>query len=245
MKTKILFKVTLLLSCFILTIPAFSTGISDGCMSQVSMNFTAESWVDSQTSLVSIGLSASVPEAKADKITDAIKAKLATASNGKDWRLINLTRNEDASGLMAITGQAVARLNNNELSALQAQLKTLNKPGEKYSIDNIDYQPDLQTINQARVTLRANLYTKITQGQKELNAALPDSKAFYHIQTINFNDARMPEPVAYVASHVRMAKSKHAVNDSRLSGKMRMSANVTYRAYIPNCDVGSRDEPNN
>jgi hypothetical protein len=238
MKTNLVLNLTLLSSCLILSVPAFSTGNTcDACMSQVSMHFTAESWVDSQTSLVSIGLRASVPSDQVDNVTQAIKTKLGKASNVDDWRLVNLTRKESDSGLMAVTGQAVARLNNNELSALQAQLKALNKPGEKYTIDDVDYQPDLQVLNLARTELRASLYTKIIQGQKELNAALPSSNASYQVHAINFNDARMPEPVAYVAGTVRMAKSNHAGNDSRLSGKMNMSAHVTYSAPLPKCNV--------
>jgi hypothetical protein len=238
MKTKTMLNLMLGLSCLTLAIPAFSMGNTcETCMSQVSMHFTAESWVDSQTSLVSIGLRASIPSEQVDNVTQAIKTKLAKASKVNDWRLVNLTRKEGESGLMALTGQAVARLNNNELSALQAQLKALNKPGEKYSIDDVDYQPDLHVLNQARTELRANLYTKIIQGQKELNTALPGAKASYQIHTINFNDVSMPEPVAYAAGNVRMAKSNHAGGDSRLSGKMRMSANVTYSAPTPHCDV--------
>ncbi len=220
-----------------LSLPAFSMNaqIDDGCMSQISMHFTAEHWVSSETSQVSVSISASVPEAEVNAITDAIKTKLTALSKVKDWRLVNLTREESASGLIVITGHAVARLNNNQLSALQAQLKTLNKPGEKYSMDGVDSKPSLETLNQARTALRADLYKQIINGQQELNAALPDAKGAYHIHAIHFNDARMPEPVAYAAANVRALKKNYQDQDSSLSGKMQMSAVVTYGAIPPYC----------
>ncbi|MCH9757025.1 MAG: hypothetical protein K0U37_07545 [Gammaproteobacteria bacterium] len=235
MKAKTISTAILGFTCFTLTSAAFA--MNDPCMKQVSMRFSAENWVNSQTALVSIALSASVPANQVDTLTETIKTKLAANSNVKDWQLINLTRNESDSGLMAITGQAVARLNNNELSALQAKLKALNKPGEKYTIDNIDYQPDLETINKAKSLLRTNLYTQIINGEKELNTALPKANSPYQIYTIMFNDASMSEPVAFVASKVRTARSNNAIKNTSLSGKMRMSASVTYGTQMPNCNV--------
>jgi len=233
MKTKAISRLIISLSCLALTVPTFAADAS--CMSQVSMHFTTEAWVNSKTSLVNIGLSASVPANQVDALTETIKTKLATISKEKNWRLINLTRNESDSGLMTITGQAVARLNNDAINTVQAQLKTLNKPGEKYTIDNIDYQPDLQTINQVKTELRANLYQQMLSGQKELNTALPTTHSPFQLYKVNFNDASLPAPVAYVASNVRVKQRNHSPQQTSLSGKMQMSADVTYAAPIPDC----------
>lgn len=239
MKIKTAINLVLGLTALTITTPAFS--LSESCMRQVSMHFTTENWVNSQTSLVSIALSASVPADQVDKLTETIKNKLTMASKEKNWRLVNLTRNESDSGLMAITGQAIARLNNNELSTLQAKLKTLNKPGEKYSIDNIDYQPDLHTINQAKKALRADLYQQIMTGLQELNIALPDTHPSYQIYKINFNDAQIQEPVAYVASKVRTTQKSNLLKNTTLSGKMHMSAYVTYSAEISPCHIDKNE----
>ena len=235
MNTKTTLSLVLGLSCLTLTAPVFS--MDDSCMSQVSMYFTTEGFVNSQTSLVSIGLSASVPANQVDALTETIKTKLAAISKEKSWRLINLTRNESDSGLMTITGQAVARLNNNAINTVQAQLKTLNKPGEKYTIDNIDYQADLQTINQAKAQLRTNLYQQMLIGQKELNAALPTSHSPFQLYKVNFNDATLPAPVAYIASNMHAKQRNNSSQASSLSGKMKMSASVTYATPMPHCST--------
>ncbi len=212
--------------------------MDSSCIRQVSMRFTAEHWVHSQTSLVNIGINASVPTQQVDNITEAVKTKLAHLSKTKGWHLVNLTRHESDSGLITITGTAVARLNNNMLSGLQEGLKTLNKPGEKYQIDHIDYQPDLNTINQAKSELRKALYQQVISGQQELNGALSQTNPGYVIYNINFNDERLPEPIAYMANTTRAKQSNQPQNNNTsLSEKMQMSAHVTYAAPLENCKL--------
>ncbi|MDF1678715.1 MAG: hypothetical protein P1U32_08495 [Legionellaceae bacterium] len=228
-------QVILSFTCLATSLNAFA--MDNTCIRQVSMRFTAEHWVHSQTSLVSISINASVPTQQVDNVTEAIKTKLAHLSKTKDWHLVNLTRHESNSGLITITGTAVARLNNNTLSGLQEGLKSLNKPGEKYQIDHIDYQPDLSTINQAKSELRKALYQQVISGQQELNTSLPKTNPGYVIYNINFNDARLPEPVAYMANTARAKQSNRAQDNTSLSEKMQMLAHVTYAAPLENCKV--------
>ncbi len=223
----------LALACSSLTLPAWA--MSDNCIRQISMHFTAEHWVNSETSLVSVGLSASVPAKDVDKLTDAIKTKLASISKNENWRLVNLVRRENDSGLITVTGQAVARLNHQALNTLQTELKSLNKPGEKYQIDNIDYQADLTTINTAKSELRKNLYQQALSGEKELNDALPNAKPAYQIYKINFNDGATTKPVTYMAASMHAKQRNNASQDTSLSEKMTMNAHVTYGAPIENC----------
>ena len=244
MKSKLITILSVSVLATALTTSAFA--LNDNCVNQVSMNFTAENWVNSETSLVNVALSASVPAAQVDQVTEAIKTKLAKASGKKDWRLINLARNESDSGLISITGQAVARLNNSELGALQTKLKSLNKPGEKYAIGNIDHQPDQKTINNAQAKLRTQLYGEVGQELKALNTALPSASSPYEIHKINFNSVnKVSQPVMmYTASSVRGRTAQdtnrnNAADNSSISGKMTMSAYVTYSALIPGCNMDS------
>lgn len=236
MRTKKAFQIIVSGLCLGFTFPAFAIQ-NEPCMNRVSMNFTAEEWVNSQSSLVRIGISASLPASEVDKMTDTIKTKLASISKKKDWHLMNVTRTESDAGLITFTGQAVTRLNNDELSALQAQLKTLNKPGERYAIDDIDSEPELSTINQARIKLRKKLYTQAIDGQKELNVALPKTRSPYQIYNISFNDMSSPSPVAYAASNnIRTAQKKRTSNPTLISDKLYMAASVIYAANTEICN---------
>lgn len=242
-KTTILLVFAALMGAGVISVTS-AIALNDNCVNQVSMNFTADNWVNSDTSLVSVAISASVPEAEVDKVTDTIKIKLAKASGKKNWRLVNLTRNESDSGLIALSGQASARLNNNELGALQAQLKSLNKPGEKYVIANIDHQPDQATMNKSQSELRVKLYNEINEELKSLNVALSDKQSSpYQIHKISFNNINSTiQPVMiYKAAAVRdgamQDSSNRDADDASISGKISMSAYVTYSAIIPGCNM--------
>lgn len=252
-------KLKLILSCSVLSLSAIATSSvfaapNDNCVNQVSMNFTAENWVNSDNSLVSVVISASVPADKVDQVTNTVKSKLANASGKQDWRLVNLSRNESNSGLISLSATAVSRLSNNELGKLQTSLKTLNQPGEKYEIGNIDHTPDQSTINQSQAELRNKLYTQINQELKALNTALPNASSGYQIHKINFNSSsKIIQPVMlYAGNNVRgrtaqdsmgiTSNNSTGANNANMSGKISMSAYVTYSAIIPGCEMDNPSE---
>lgn len=256
-------KLKLILSCSVLSLSAISASSvfaapSDNCVNQVSMNFTADNWVNSDNALVSIIISASVPADKVDQVTNAVKSKLAKASGKQDWRLVNLSRNESNSGLISLSATAVNRLSNNELGKLQTSLKTLNQPGEKYEIGNIDHTPDQSTINQSQAELRNKLYMQINQELKALNTAMPNASSGYQIHKINFNSSsKIIQPVMlYAGSNTRGRVAQDSMgitsissnnnsdgsNNASMSGKITMSAYVTYSAIIPGCKLDNTSD---
>jgi hypothetical protein len=208
---------------------------NEACLNQVSMNLSAEEWVVTQTAQVTVAVNAAVTQQQSGDLSAALLEKLASVSGVKDWRLLNLSRQENDTGLIAVNAEAMARLSNVQVSMMQSKLEKLNKPGEKYSIQNISYVPSLQEVNSTETLLRSSLYAQVSQSLDALNKAFPATH--YQVYRVNFVGGRdvVNAPMAAYVRTVGGAEPKLDV-----SNKMQMSANVIYAAPIPGC-IGSKN----
>ena len=206
---------------------------TDTCLNQVSMNLSAEAWVATQTAQVTVAVNAALTQDQSSNLSAALLEKLSSVSGVSDWRLVSLTRQENDAGLIAVNAQAVARLSNSQISTMQTKLQKLNKPGEKYGIQEINYTPSLQEVNTTETVLRSSLYDQVRQSLSALNKDFPD--AHYQVYRVSFNGGRERTAMP-LAAYVRGAGADEPKVD--VGNKMTMSANVIYAAPISGCGEG-------
>ena len=193
------------------------------CLSKVTMSFTAEHWLNSSSSEVTVNINASAPADKTDDLTETFKTRLSKISDDKAWQITDVNRSESDSGLIRLSAQATARIDNNQLGELQQKLNTLNTPGEQYKVIAINSQAELTAINKLKADLRNQLYQQIKSGQNELNAAKLNPDSQYTIYKVKFNDTNMQRPVSFA-----MNNAKNVRQTSNVTDKLHMSAVVTY-----------------
>lgn len=192
------------------------------CSSKVTMNFYAEKLIKNKNSEVTVNINASAPADKADASSKTFLTKLKQISPQATWTVSSLNSSESDSGLMKISAQAIARIDNDKLGELRSKIKNLNVPGEQYKINNINNNAELTTINANKSSLRGDLYKQIIAGEKDLNAVMLDGHTNYKIYKIFFKDSNKAKPVRFMVAN----KTSHANNET--SEKMYMSAQATY-----------------
>ena len=214
-------KVVILILTSTWSLLAFSSHAN--CTTKVTMDFYTEKWLQTSNSEVTIAINASAPANKADAISKEFITKLSKISNQADWQITSINSSESESGLLKISAQANARIENNKLGELRTNLKSLSTPGEQYNISSISNQAELTTINNNKAALRKDLYAQIMKGENELNTANIDGKSSYKVYKIFFKDRNNPKVMGFVTTS---AKNMRSNNDT--SEKMYMSAQATY-----------------
>lgn len=217
----------------------FTTAYADkpnNCLDQISMQLQEEGWVTSATSQVTVNIQAATSKDNSAILLASITNKLKGVVKGSvEWRLVNLSTEKNSAGLLAISVAMTARLTSDQLAQLQNSIETLNKAGEQYKIDDIDYQPQLSEISAESSRLRALLYKDVLEQQKIINNAFGGVN--YQLQTLNFvSDANSspvrPMMLATMGSNARQASPSAAP----FSQQMILSANVTFSTHNFACE---------
>lgn len=197
----------------------------DAVLNKVTFRLTAEQWVTTKTALVSIGVNAGVSDVGVEKIQEEVLTKLNKISDQGTWHIISLDRTQDQSGLEKIQIVAQARLASSALSGLRDKAKAISKPGETFTIDNIQFSPSEDEWRAANADLRSNIYQQAKDELDRLNKAYPNQK--FYIHDIDFVGALMPMPMAQnTFVSVRMAQG--AVNKELPVGdKLVLGATVS------------------
>jgi hypothetical protein len=182
----------------VVLVALFSTAVwaaADGpgaLLNRVSLRLNAEQWLMSKTSMVTVGISASVNDAALDKIQDDVIKKLNQLAKG-DWHITTFDRSQDQSGLESVRMQAQARLAGSALPGFRDRAKALSKPGETYTLDNIQFTPSEDEVRDANTALRANIYAQAKDELDRVNKMYPDQK--YYIHEVNFISDLVPVPM--------------------------------------------------
>lgn len=171
-------------------------------LNKVTLQLHAEQWVTTQTALVEVGINAAVNTQGIEKIQAQVMQKLAQLSNKGEWHLVSFDRQQDRTGLESIQITAQARLPQAELSGLRDRAKSISKPGETFTIYNVQFTPSEEEFRQVRVALRNTLYQQAKAEIEMLNKIYPDQK--YYLHNIDFNAGQVM-PVAM--SMTKMASS--------------------------------------
>ncbi len=218
-------------------IPVFATAAPlEPLLNAVTLQFSAEQWVSTKTALVTIGVNASVNDQGLDKIQSNVTTQLNQIAKG-EWHLVSFNRSLDQSGLERIQISAQARLSSADLGGLRDKAKAVSKPGETFTLDNVEFTPSDLELRVANTALRQDIYQQIQQEMTNLNKLYPDQK--YYLHNLNFiNDMTFqPQPQAMVYMKVAGAASNNINNNAVAVGaKLKISATVVF-ASAPNEDV--------
>ncbi len=225
------------ISGLFIMMPAFANTNLEALLNKVTLQFTSEQWVTTKTALVTIGISASVSDKGLDKIQGNILDKLNQFASKAEWHIVSFDRSEDQSGLEKVQASAQARLPEAALAGLRDKAKAMSKPGETYTLDNVQFIPSDEELRAANTALRINIYQQVKTELDQLNKEYPEQKYFVH--QINFVSQVSPGPLPQQNAMVMTkfggngvgASSNFAVGD-----KLRIAASVVV-ASAPNQDV--------
>jgi hypothetical protein len=225
----------LALFSFILMTPLWADTSLEPLLNQISLQFLAEQWVTTKTALVTVGVNASVSDSGLEKIQSEVLSKLNQISNKAEWHIISFNRTQDQSGLERIQISAQIRLASADLGGLRDKAKAISKPGETFTIDNVEFSPSAEELRASNTALRNDIYQQIKAEIDDLNKLYPDNK--YYLHNVSFLGEVMPQPMAmYKANTMAAAAVERNTNQLIVGDKLKITASVVL-ATAPNADV--------
>ncbi len=226
-------KIVSVLAGLFLMLPAWADVNLEPLLNKVTLQLSAEQWVTTKTALVTVGINASVSDSDVGKIQSTILDKLNQLTGKAEWHIISFDRSQDQSGLEKVQVSAQARLPESALSGIRDKAKSMSKPGETFTLDNVQFTPSDDELRTANTTLRENIYQQAKVELDQLNKQYPDQKFYLH--QINFMGELTPGPMPQV-----MAKFSNGIgaasNNLSVGDKMRITATIVLAA-APSADV--------
>lgn len=210
---------TVILCCFLGT--AVADILPTSPLNVITMQLSAEQWVSTQTAKVTVTIDASLDKNRLATIHQDILKNLNKISNKAPWQITAFNRTPAQSGLENLQAIAQIRLPEVELANLREQAKAVSKPGENYSITNIEFTPSLADMELARAMLRAHIYTQAKAELVEINKIFPNSNFYLH--NINFQTQLMPSPIMMRAESTGLSVS----NNLTLTALVSFAANTS------------------
>ena len=218
---------------FFIALPAWADINVEPLLNKVSLQLNAEQWVATKTALVTVGINVSVSDNDLGKIQSNMMDKLNQLAGKGEWHIISFDRSQDQSGLERIQASAQARLAESALAGLRDKAKAISKPGETFTLDNVQFTPSEDELRDANNALRNRIYAQAKTELDQLNKQFPDQK--YYLHQINFLGDIVPTPMpqnkVMFAGIGSANSSNFAVGD-----KLRITATVVL-AGAPNQDV--------
>lgn len=193
-------------------------------LNKVSLDLHSERWVTTDTGLVTVRVNAAVNNQGIDKLQMDVMQKLNLLSNRGEWHVVSFDRQLDNTGLESIQIVAQARLPQSELAQLRTKAKNISKPGVTFVIDDIQFSPSEDEMQQAKVALRADIYQQAKAEIDMLNKAYPDQK--FYIHTVDFTQPNPIAPMPMMQNQVMLAKVAVRPEPLNIGNKVTMDARV-------------------
>lgn len=221
-------KLYILILGILFTFSAWADDSIDPILNKVSLLLKTEQWITTKTALLNVGINAAVSDQGIENVQNEVLQKLNQLSNKGEWHIISFDRQLDKSGLESIQITAQARLPQSELGNLRNKAKAISKPGETFTIDNVQFVPSEDEVRQANTTLRNNIYQQAKAEIDALNKTYPEQK--YYLHQIDFISPPpvLPMPMAQNAYMRKMDGGAMASMASPLSvgNKVELQASV-------------------
>ncbi|MES2218469.1 MAG: hypothetical protein V4501_08650 [Pseudomonadota bacterium] len=209
--------------------PAWAYGMSDGpegLLNRVTLLLSAEQYVPTKSALVSVGVNAGVSDSALQTIQDEILKKLSDVSNKGDWHIISFNRTLDQSGLEKVQIEAQARLPASALPNLRDKAKSMSKPGETYTLDNVEFTPSADELRDANTALRGQVYQQAKDEMERLNKVYSDQKFYVHSVDFLNNVIAVPRPMAMNMMAMKNANLQEGGNNLAVGDKLILNATV-------------------
>ncbi|MDI9818534.1 MULTISPECIES: hypothetical protein [unclassified Legionella] len=195
-------------------------------LDKVAFQVSAKQWVSTQTALLTVNVNATLNHADLVKARAQIMNRLAKIAPG-EWHLTQFERSQDSSGLEKLFVTAEARVLQNNLTNIYLDAKNVSKPGETYTINSIEFKPDLDEVQQVKQQLRERLYQQVNDEISRLNKVYPGQH--YTLNNLVFFEgdrAPLPQPKAYQAREINTMVMAAAAPALTVSNELVMSAVV-------------------
>lgn len=199
-------------------------------LNTVTMPLTAEQWVISKSAQVTVGINAAVSDSGLEKIQDEILQKLSQISNQGDWHIISYDRVLDKTGLehLQFTGQA--RIPTNALNGLRDKAKSISKPGEVFTVDDIQFTPSAAELRDANTILRADIYQQAKDEIARINKLYPEQRFYLHQIDFIQNIVPGPIPQNMMMAQARVAGSNAGNGGIAVGNKLVINATAVLGA---------------
>jgi hypothetical protein len=167
----------------------------------IQFQVRVEQWVKTSSALVTTGADATLSKgASLAKIREEILKKFTELSDNKtEWNITVLNTSPSDSGLEQVHLEAEARLPENQLAALRDKAKELSKPGLTLRVISINFSPSLNELENARNSLRAEIYNNAKEETARLNKVYPTQQ--YGIYSIIFQPM-FDQPMAMMSNAI-------------------------------------------
>ncbi len=216
-------KLTATLLGMLIMTPVFADGDLANLLNKVNLQLSANKWVTSQTVKVLVGVDAGLTDAGIEGLQGQVLNKLSQIAAG-EWHITSFSRSQDRSGLESVHINAEARLAQSALPNLRGKAKSISKPGETYTITDVQFTPSDEEITQANSALRGMIYQQAKAEIDALNKVYPEQK--YYLYQIDFNMM----PVMPMAKTMYMETAGAAATPSAMplnvGNRQVMTANV-------------------
>lgn len=165
----------------------------DVLLNKVTLQLKSEQWLVTKTAQVTVVVNAALSDQDINKIQDAISQKLSQIAKA-DWHIVSFNRQQDKAELESVTIRAQARVAQSDLAALRGSAKSLSKPGEAFTIDNVEFTPTEEENRSANAALRNDIYQQAKHEIEILNSTYPAQK--YYLHQIDFLQTPIVMPMA-------------------------------------------------
>jgi hypothetical protein len=207
-------------------------------LDKVVLQISAKQWATTQTALLNVKINATLTNADLVKARSDMMSNLSKIAKG-DWQLIQFERSQDSSGLEKLAVVAQARVPQASLTDIYQNAKSVSKPGATYEINEVEFKPSLEEMQQAKSQLRERLYHQINDEVGRLNKIYSNQN--YSVNRIIFFEGNqvMPMTKAY------QAKTMHtlAVTAATPAPALTVSNEIIMQALVEL--ASKRQEGNN
>jgi hypothetical protein len=182
--------------CLSLCAATYADNPSDITTNLINYHVSAERWASTNTARVIIAINATLNDNQLGQIHNEILQNLARIAPNTSWHITDFSRSQTQSGLEQLSAQAETRLPDNALANLRHNAVNVSKPGQTYSVLDIDYAPNLADIEQTKELLRNQIYQQTIVEIDALSKIYPNRHYYVHnIDFSNVNDVIPPQPV--------------------------------------------------
>ncbi len=199
-------------------------------LSKVQLQFSDQQWVSTKTAKVIINVSAALESSGLLELQQKVDQDLHNLHDA-DWHITSFSRSQDSSGLERAVLQAEARLPESEVASLRGKVEALSKPGQKFTVLNIDYSPSFAELNDAKDKLRMKLYKRAIEEVAVLNELYaPQEYSLYDFTMYNRAMPTMRKAVNTMANV--MMDTAQSGSTMEVSQQLEASANVVFASHF-------------
>lgn len=181
--------------------------------------------VKSDTALVQVTMNATALSDNQTTVENSVLQKLQKILPSIQWKVINYNQMQAQSGAMNIQMDVQARLTQSQIQTLNKALAQHQSPNQKLTSQVLNYNPTVESISQAKMTLMIQMYNKIQHYLKTFNQ---QTHRHYHIQNISYNSDQAPQPTRTASPMVRMAATNNAQGNLLVSQEVKISAYISF-----------------